>query len=329
MINSLILKDTTKEEWSELRSRISKRILENFGESPFELKPSKNKFDVIEKYENHGLKHIRICYEVGGEFSSEAIIVLPENFNENKQYPAVVTIHGTNGTEGKYGMLDVEGVLPNREYGIELAKRGYVTISPDQYGYGTYMKDPSYANDYENFYQRYPKWSLTSIRLLFHIRCVDVLMQLDYIKKDAIGAMGNSLGGCASMYLTAMDERIQASVLSTALCPCVTNIYRTEPRKPQLDPYQIKSMMKEGIPPWDHNDILALCAPRAIMCIEPINDPYNPYIMTTIDCVYKAWKVYNLLGEPQKLSLHVHGDGHDTVPTVKEMAYNWLDRFLK
>ena len=33
---------------------------------------------------------------------------------------------------------------------IELAKRGYVTISPDQYGYGTAMKDADFAEKYVN-----------------------------------------------------------------------------------------------------------------------------------------------------------------------------------
>ena len=329
MINPLILKDTTKEEWQELRKRILKRILKDFGNAPYDMNPAKNQFRELERYENYNLTHIRIEYEVAPEIKSEAVIVLPENFDNAKQYPAVVTIHGTNGTEGKYGVLGVEGAMPNREYAIELAKRGYVTISPDQYGYGVAMEDTAFAEKYENFYSIYPEWSLTGIRLLYHIRCVDVLFQLDYINKDAIGAMGNSLGGCGSMYLTAMDSRINCAVLSTALCPAVTNIYRTAPRLPQLDPYQIKSMMWDGKPPWDHNDILSLCAPRPIMIVEPFNDPYNPYIMVTIDCVHKAWEVYNLLEAPEKLSLHVHGDGHDTVPEVRDMAYNWLDRFLK
>lgn len=329
MINPVILRDTTKEEWPEIRRRMLSRILDNFGTPPFEIQPVKNKFTELERYENHGLTHIRIKYEVWDELWQEAIIVLPENYEEGRKYPAIVTIHGTNGKFGKYGMLDVPGTTRNREYGIELAKRGYVTISPDQFGFGSQMEEPQYKEYFDSFYDRYPDWSLSGVRLFCHMRCIDVLMQLDYIQKDAIGTMGNSLGGCAVMYLTAFDERIKCAVLSTGISPWVTNIYRSLNRDIQLDPQHTDAMKVQGKSPWELSEILSLCAPRPIMCLEPFNDPYNPDTMVTIECVHRAWEVYNLLEVPEKATIFVHGDGHDTVPMVKDMAYNWFDRFLK
>lgn len=329
MIRHVILSDTQKDEWANIRERMLSRILAHFGEPPFAVKPEKNKFEELERYESHGLTHIKIKYEVFDEYFAEAIIVLPEDFDENKQYPAVVTIHGTNGAFGKYGMLDVEGCTPNRAYGIELARRGYVTISPDQFGFGSAMSDDEHRKKFEKFYDNYPDWSLTGMRLLGHMRCVDVLMQLGYIKKDAIGTMGNSLGGCAVMYLTAMDERISAAVMSTGISPWATNIYRSLNRTQQLDPQQTDAMRVAGKSPWELNEMLSLCAPRPIMCLEPFNDPYNPDTMVTIECIHRAWEVYNLLEVPEKLSMYIHGDGHDTVYEVREMAYDWFDRFLK
>lgn len=329
MIKPVTLRDTEKEEWGDLRSRILSRILNHFGVAPFEVKPVRNKFVELERYENHGLTHIRIKYEVFDENYAEAIIVLPKQFDETKEYPAVITIHGTNGTTGKYGMLGLEGGKPNRAYAIELARRGYVTISPDQFGFGSAMEDPKYQKKYDSFYETYPDWSLTGVRLLYHMRCIDVLMQLQYVKKDAIGTMGNSLGGCAVMYLAAMDERISAAVMYTGISPFATNVYRALKMKQLLDPQQTKAMCAHGKSPWELSEMLALCAPRPIMCIEPFNDPYNPDTMVTIECVHRAWEVYNLLEAPQKLSLYAHGDGHDTVYEVREMAYDWFDRFLK
>ena len=88
-------------------------------------------------------------------------------------------------------------------------------------------------------------------------------------------------------------------------------------------------MEKNGKSPWELNEMLALCAPRAVLCIEPFNDPHNPYTAVTIDCVKSAHKVYALLDASKHLSLYLHGDGHDTVPTVRSIAYDWFDRFLK
>ena len=37
----------------------------------------------------------------------------------------------------------------------------------------------------------------------------------------------------------------------------------------------------------------------------------------------------NLLEVPEKCAAYIHGDGHDTVDDVRDMAYDWLERFLK
>lgn len=326
MIENVILRDTKKEEWPEIRSRILNRILDNFGTMLWDR--GETGFEELERYENFGLTHIKIKYEIMDGIPAWAIIVLPEDFDAAKQYPAVVTIHGTNGTYGKYGVL---GATPkkNRAYAIELAKRGYVTISPDQFGFGEAMNDPAYKEMADKFYENYPDWSLTTVRLLGHMRCIDILLRLSYVKADGIGTMGNSLGGCAVMYLAAMDERISAAVMSTGISPWATNIYRSLNRERQLDPQHTDAMRQHGVSPWELNEMLSLCAPRAIMCLEPFNDPHNPDPMATIECVHRAWQVYNLLEQSQNLALYMHGDGHDTVDEVRDMAYDWFDRHLK
>ena len=45
MINDLILKDTTRDEWEGIRGRIKKRIEENLGSSPVSLSPVRAKFE--------------------------------------------------------------------------------------------------------------------------------------------------------------------------------------------------------------------------------------------------------------------------------------------
>ncbi len=327
MIKSLITRDTGKEEWSGIREKIRSRIMQTAGKSPVGLAPSRNQFEEVERYTKHGLEHIKIRYHVFADEWSDAILILPRNLKEQGCARAVLTIHGTNWTTGKYGVCDPEG-KPNRAYATELAERGFITFSPDQYGFGEAMVSEKNQRDLETFYDRYPEWSLMCRRTLGHIRALDVLDQLDFVKKDGYGAIGNSLGGAGAFYLTAFDERVKAAVISTGISPKVTNIYRALNRAQQLEPALIDAMRVDGRTPWEHNELLALCAPRAVLCIEPFNDPYNPYTSVSIDCIRSAWEVYNLLGEPQKLSMYIHGDGHDTVKDVRNFAYDWLERFL-
>ena len=328
MINAIVTPQTKKEDWSSIRSDIKARILETFGDSPVELAPSKNAYEELERYVAHDLEHIRIRYHVFGDEWAYALIILPKELEQSKPAPAVLTIHGTNGTSGKFGVADPIKKL-RRAYAVELAKRGFVTLSPDQYGFGEAMEDEAYAKDFENFYERYPDWSLSSRRVLGHIRALDVLDQLDYVRHDGYGVIGNSLGGQASFYISAFDERIKASVISTGLSPNATNVYRDLTRTQHLEPGVTNYIKKHGKTPWELNEMLSLCAPKAVLCLEPFNDPYNPYTSTTIDCIKSAWEVYKLLEMPDKLTMYIHGDGHDTVDTVRAFAYDWLERFLK
>ena len=324
MIPSIITRHTAKEDWPGIRTSIRTAIAESLGMSPAQLTPAKNTFEEIDRYTAYGLTHIKLRYHVLDDEWATGILVLP---NEPAEKPrAVLTIHGTNGATGKYGMLDLAG-RPNRAYAIELAQQGFATFSPDQYGFGEDMLDPALRAQFDSFYTRYPAWSLTGRRLLGHIRALDVLDQLNIIRHDGYGVMGNSLGGHAAFYVAAFDERIRSAVLSTGISPHITNVYRNLRKDPPFEPAVDRATALTGHPPWEYNELLALCAPRAVLCIEPINDPYNPYT-ATIACVQNAWEVYRLLDAPKNLSMHIHGDGHDTVPAVRRFAYTWLAEHL-
>lgn len=325
MIPSIITRHTAKEDWPGIKASLHTTIQESLGLSPSALLPVRTAFEEVERYTAYGLEHIKLRYHIQAEEWGWGILVLPTDLT--KKPHAVLTIHGTNGTDGKYGMLDLDG-RPNRAYAIELAQRGFVTFSPDQYGFGEDMLDPAKRADFDSFYTRHPNGSLTGRRLLGHIRALDVLDQLEYIAHDGYGVMGNSLGGHAAIYVAAFDERIRSAVLSTGISPYITNVYRNLRKNPPFEPAVDRVVAETGHPPWEYNELLALCAPRAVLCLEPINDPYNPYTAATIACIQSAWEVYRLVDATANLSMYIHGDGHDTVPDVRRFAYDWLASHL-
>ena len=327
MIPELITRDTTKEDWALTRKKIKARIMETFGRSPVELLPTKNEFVELDRYVAYGLEHVKIKYHVFADEWAYGILILPNEQDADKPKRAILTIHGTNNTVGKYGVCNPEKT-PKRAYAIELAKRGFVTFSPDQYGFGEAMEDAQYREDFEKFYDRYPEWSLSCRRVIGHIRALDVLDQLDYVDHSGYGVIGNSLGGQASFYICAFDERIKAAVISTGISPNVTNVYRDLTRTQPLEAAVTEYIRKKGKTPWELNEMLALCAPRSVLCLEPFNDPYNPYSSVTIECIESAARVYALLGSPKNLSMYIHGDGHDTTDLVRRFAYDWLEQFL-
>jgi dienelactone hydrolase len=325
--HSLILPDTKPEEWLQIRERILKRVMDNWGGSPVPLTPAKNAFQELERYKKSGLTHIKFRYQVVDDIWNEAVCVLPAKFESKNKYKAVLTVHGTNGKVGKDGVLGTTAVK-NRSYGIELAQRGYVTFSPDQFGYGSTINNITEADLYKTFYQKYPKWSVRGIRMLFLIRALDVLDQLSFVETGNYGSMGNSLGGASVLFHTAIDYRVKAAVPSTGISPAWSNVYRLLSKGKIDEPIKWEKIEKDGVPGFDIHEIIALCAPRAVLGLEPFNDYANPDAWASMDAVYNASHVYRLLGTPSHLSFLVHGDGHDTVADVREFAYKWLDRFL-
>ncbi len=324
---ALILPDTRAGEWPEIRDRIMKRLNSALGTGPVELKPAVNKFEVIERYEKFGLQHVKYRYHVVDDIWNEAVMILPEKFQNGDKSSAVLTVHGTNGASGKDGALGAPGT--RRAYGTELAKRGYITFSPDLFGYGATIKNTTEEKLVDDFLKKYPNWSYRAIKLLVLIRAIDVLEQLPFVNKGSYGSMGNSLGGGMALYHAAIDPRIKVSVPSTGVSPAATNIYRLmRPASTKEEPEKWKKIAKDGKPPYDIHEVIALCAPRAMLFLEDYNDPYNPDVAASFGAISQAMQVYQLLGTPNRISVLVHGDGHDTIDDVREYAYKWFDRFL-
>ncbi|MBC7915347.1 MAG: hypothetical protein H7Y07_14630 [Pyrinomonadaceae bacterium] len=323
---ALILPDTKVEEWPLIRKKILNRVHIAFGNGPVELTPAKNQFEEIERYKKYGLTHIKYRYQIVDDIWTEAVLVLPEKFQDNGKSAAVLTVHGTNGKGGKSGTLGEPGT--RRAYGTELAKRGYITFSPDQYGFGETIKNDSEEKLLKTLLARYPDWSYRGMKILTLIRALDVLEQLPFVKTGSYGSMGNSLGGESVLFHSAIDSRIKASVPSTGVSPAATNVFRLLNRGMIEEPSKWRKIAKDGKPPYDLHEIVALCAPRAMLFLDDFNDPYNPDITATFKCIYQGMQVYQLLGTPGRISFLIHGDGHDTVDDVREYAYKWFDRYL-
>ncbi|NEW85033.1 MAG: hypothetical protein GZ094_22060, partial [Mariniphaga sp.] len=181
----------------------------------------------------------------------------------------------------------------------------------------------------DDFLKKYPNWSYRAIKLLVLIRAIDVLEQLPFVNHGSYGSMGNSLGGGMGLYHAALDQRIKVSVPSTGVSPVATNVFRLmRPGSSKEEPEKSKKVAKDGKPAYDIYEVIALCAPRAMLFLEDYNDPYNPDVAESFKAIYQGMQVYQLLGTPNRISILVHGDGHDTIDDVREYAYKWFDRFL-
>lgn len=333
MFQNIILRDTKKEEWQEIRRKIKARIESTMGSYPSTSDVS-NQVEVTSQQEQNGLTYINFKYHVIDGLWNTGICVLPPGFSKEKEYTPILAIHETNVGLGKKQVIMASDNFDGA-YGYDLARKGYVVIAVDQYGFGdTDSPNPSSSVlDREvllaAFLEKYPDWSIDGLRLLQHKKAIDAALTFDFVTlKKTFGTIGNSQGGRGTLFITAFDERVTCAVVSSGVSPNATNAYRIVRHDRPLNPQLSKNMTSDGRSQWEYEELIALCAPRAAMYIEPLHDDYNPHTMATITCIYNAFAVYRLLGESNKIALYTHGDGHRTIDPVKDFAYSWLGRFL-
>ena len=97
------------------------------------------------------------------------------------------------------------GGRANRQYAVELAQRGYVTLAPDYPTFGDYKVDFDPADG----------WQSGTMRAVWdNIRSVDLLQSLPEVDAANIGAIGHSLGGHNAMFTAVFEPRIKAVVSS-------------------------------------------------------------------------------------------------------------------
>jgi hypothetical protein len=251
----------------------------------------------------------------------------------------VVVCHGTDAEFGKNGVLSLD--RPERAYAIELAQRGFIAAVPDNYEFGerlTHGEDlppdeirRRYVESMVRFIREHPEWSLDGRRTWDHQRLLDVLNCMDFVRPGGYGVMGNSLGGRTAIFLAALDERISAAVPSCGVSPNLTNVYRVVSGDPaaKMSPEWIAHFQRTGgHMMYDYQDMIALCAPRPLLVLEPFNDNYNPYIEANFQCYVMGQRVYGLLGKPECFCTLTHGDGHNTTEDVRDLAYRWFRRWL-
>lgn len=108
-----------------------------------------------------------------------------------------------------------------RDFAVELAKRGNVVVAPELAGFGeARLKQdrwkPFYASSCDTLSHRLLPYGLTtaSLRVEQVLRCVDLLCGMEEVDAGKIGCMGISGGGLAALYAACLDNRIQKIVVS-------------------------------------------------------------------------------------------------------------------
>jgi dienelactone hydrolase len=159
----------------------------------------------------------------------------------------------------------------DRDFAVQIIREGYCALAIEQRGFGECGGDEKGPGCHVPamsalLYGR----TLIGERVFDISRAIDVLSaNFSFIDADKIACMGNSGGGTATIYASAIDERIKVSMPSCALCTYKDSIGA------------VKHCVCNFIPnialDFDMGDLCGLIAPRGLVAVSGAKDSIFPH----------------------------------------------------
>ena len=310
--------------WANQRAELLDAWLEYLGHGP-EVVPLDPQ--VHEEVDLGFATRSLVSYAVEPDCRVEAYVFTP---HLDGPLPSAVVFHPTTNDT----ILQPAGLAPVEEkhFGIKLAQRGFVTISPRNYLWA-YMDGPDPDEDrtmratrVHTLFDRWPQWTGMGKMIWDGLRAVDYLLTVPGVDPDRIGTVGHSLGAKEVIYSLALDERLKVGVTSEGGIGI------------PFSNYDAPWYLGEGIhsrPDLDHHQLVAIAAPRPLLLlgggrVEPNREGGHPGAdgIESWNYLEAARPAYELLGDPDHLGFLLHDQGHWVPKHAEAATYEWFERFL-
>lgn len=307
----MTFKGDNYEDFVAWKKEASLKLLELLGEFP-----QKVELEAETEYriEEGDLIRERVVFNSEEFMSVPCQILYPKTMKKDKSNVAIICSHG----HGRYGKDPVAGIRSsdgqvrdinamNYNYGEQMAKAGFLTITPDLRVFGerrdiydtTTGSDPCNVN----FVKGVILGLFTLTLNIWDIKCcVDYLEQREEVCPDKIGMMGLSYGGTMTTFTTAVEPRIKAANIMGFVNPWAGfGIDRANFCGSQVIPHVYRY--------FDTHDIAGLIAPRPLLIDMGIYD--NCFFIQDLLKGYEGVKkIYKAANAEELLWDDIHPGGH-------------------
>ena len=294
--------------WKKQREVIQKRWLNYLGALKPNLAPPELK--VLNEDRPEGLIRQLVEYESEPGIMVKGYLIKPQNIS--KPLPGVVAMHSTSDKQ----MVYIAGVEEGKivAFGYKLAQQGFVVFCPLCFLWHD-KGERTYEQQVGLFHKQHPN-SKGMAKMLFDAqRAVDVLVNLEEVDPERIGAMGHSLGAKEVLYLAAFDDRVKVTVSNEGGIGIDFSNWD--------DVWYLgKDIHNFG---HQHHEVLSLVAPKSFLLIggdSADGEKSRPYVEAVLP-------VYDLYGNKrQNIELFNHGQGHSAIPAAEKLTYDWMKKYL-
>ena len=315
-----------KMDWPAWRSVMKEHLIDSMGRGALAT-PLDVEYKRI--MEIDGCPLIKMQYTSEPGLRTPAYILLPKGYASGD--PAVIAIHGHG-----YGVRDILGLDPagklrsgdagyQKNFGLELARCGFAVIAPELFGFGDLRLqqdidsgDPhrSSCTPLSMMLSSYGR-TMAGVRAYQCERAFQAAEAAQLIRGGRVGCMGISGGGLVAMLLSALDERLEAVVISGYGCSFADSIFAVDHC---VDNY-LPGLSRYA----EMQDVMALIAPTPMLWESGSEDPIFPQ-WAAIKSADILRRVYAAQGAPDDFV-------HDTFEGEHEisgrMAYDFLAERLK
>lgn len=274
-----------------------------------------------------------ITYKVEADESVPAWLLTPKGIAPERGWPAILAIH-QHGGQYDLGKSELVGLVGDAQYayGRDLCQRGYVVLCPDMLCFEERRPSEEAIQrgngrldglDYERFEftKRLISGSCLQTKYLHDLSCaLDLLTSLPNVDSARLGAIGHSLGGQETLWLTWYDPRVTAAVSS-----CGFSLMRTIVRDGIN--HNFAAYVPDMLAVGDVDTLVADLASRPFLLTAGESDPIFPIdgVRTLVEHAQQAYGQQNAAERFQTL---LFPGGHSFPDDVKALAYEFLDCWL-
>lgn len=296
---------------------VRERIRQAFGPEP-ERTPLEPRITGVVERDAYRIE--KVIFESRPGLLVTANLYVPRTPSPGKR-PGVVAScgHSANGKAGE----------TYQAFAQTLAKLGFVTLIFDPLGQGERLQyvdeqwkprrgigvaEHLYCGNQQflvgEFFGAWRAWD--------GIRALDYLLTRPEVDERQVGITGNSGGGTMTTWLTGLDSRWAMSAPGCFVTTFLRNLENELPADTEQCPPRALAL---GL---DHSDFLAALAPKPVIILAKERDFFD--VRGAEEAYERLRRIYELLGAPEQVRLHVGPTEHGYSQENREAMYDWFLR---
>jgi dienelactone hydrolase len=292
----------TRADWEQRKAHLRRQILFASGLDPMPEKTPLHA-QVFDRVDSQNCTIEKVLLETLPGNYLGGNLYRPKN-NPGK-HPAVLNPHG----HWTYGRLENQPLDSGPEFGMNLARQGYVAFLWDMVGYNDTLQLPhAFGSPVEQLWGFGP----FGMQLWNAIRALDFVASLDDVDPQQIGVAGASGGGTQTFTLAAVDDRVAFD----APVSMVSAIYAGGDFCENAPGLRVRA---------NNLEIAAMMAPKPMLLVAATGD----WTKNTMTEEFPAIrKIYELYGKPENIDAAIFDAPHNFAKPAREAVYKFFGKHV-